>query len=678
MKQNIFLVLLFLSVTLQSFSQNEGKVVAKSFVKQDTILLRFGASSTELFREGLLKGYKIERFEDKIENTASKTEVIIPASKTIIQTYENSNDERLRDIANIIGDYLKNDNLEDKSNDFMFAVLLLSSSVDADFMQALGLIYKDTDIDEKAKYVYRISINNGKALTNKNSTIISVNSKKLDKNIDFESLKFEARIKRKNVFLQWNATELEPYYAGYWIEKSLDSINFTPLNNVPYQFLKSQYEQDKTDADYLDTAVVEGGTYYYRIRGINHFAEKGGYSNIVKVYVRKSLKGEVRIDSIYANKFDRIVNGNYLSFNANDDNQLSKFIVLRSDSMSFGYAPIDVPNLKEGTEFEFIVPSPLETGDRFYYKVAAISVDNDTIYSFHSYFFTLDQKPPEIPTGLKGTIDDNGIVLLEWDKNPDNDIRGYRVFWTNSLKEEFVESTTHFVEGTTYTDTISLRNLTSEIYYQIRAVDLNYNNSKNCKPVKLMKPDTIPPVPCVFTKYKVSLNGVYLAWNNSSSIDVENNILIRENSKTHFIDTLIQWSDTTSMFQDQMVIPGHTYIYTIITSDEQPNPAQTDPLAVIYETGTRLPVQNLESEVNREEKQIKLTWEQDNTDVYSYKIYRSKGDGSYKLYKTLKGIEVNEFIDSNLYINNIYHYKIKTVYKSGVNSSFSVVLDVTY
>ena len=89
---------------------------------------------------------------------------------------------------------------------------------------------------------------------------------------------------------------------------------------------------------------------------------------------------------------------------------------------------MDVPNQKAGSEFQFTLPSPLETGDRFYYKVAAISVDNDTVYSFHSYFFTLDQEPPSIPTGLKGTIDEKGIVSLEWNKNPDNDIRGYRVF----------------------------------------------------------------------------------------------------------------------------------------------------------------------------------------------------------------------------------------------------------
>jgi len=675
-KQLLFLSLLLFN--LVSFSQNEDKVAVMSFVKEDTIVLRFGASNSTLFREGLLKGYKIERFEGNIENTTTKTEVIVPSSKEILKSYKNSDNERLKEISSLINDYIEAENIDPKNDNFMFAMLLLSSSLDADFMNMLGLIYLDTDFDRKTKYVYRVSINNGEKLTNLNSMVVNVNPKKIDKNIDFESLEFESRIKRKNVYLKWDVTALEKNYAGYWIEKSLDSVNFKAINTTPYQFLKSQYEKDKTHADILDTAVVEGGTYFYRIRGINHFAENGGYSNIVKVYVRKSLKGEVRIDSVYANKFDRIVDGSYLSFEAKDDDQLSKFIVARSDSMAFGYEVIDVPNLKSGSDFEFIIPSPLETGERYYYKVAAISVDNDTVYSFHTYFFTLDQEPPSVPTGLKGTIDEKGVVSVVWTKNPENDIRGYRVFWANALNEEFIESTTHFVEGTNYSDTISLRNLTSEIYYQIRAVDLNYNNSQPCEPIKLMKPDTTPPVPCIFTKYKVSLEGVYFAWNNSSSIDVENNVLMRENSKTHIIDTLMQWADTISFYQDQTGIPGQTYIYSIITNDEKPNYASSDPLPIIYETGTRLPVKNLQSEVNREEKQIKLTWEQDLSDVYSIKIYRSKGDEAFRLFKTLTKLEVNEFLDSNLYINNVYHYKIKVVYKSGVNSAFSDVIDVIY
>lgn len=671
--KNVLFILFISLLSFTSFSQD--KVVAKSFVKKDTIIIRFGPSTPALLKKGLVKGYKIERFETNIDNLDSKKVVIIPPSIEIIDKYEEGNIKQQQVYAMITG-YLDSKDLDKKSEQFIFAMLLLSSSVDADYMNGLGLVYKDFSYDSKKKYVYRVSINDEGNTSD--SAVISVNPKDIDKNVNFESLEFEARIKREEVYLKWNASELDGNYSGYWIEKSLDSKNFTPLNKTPYQFFKSQYEQDKTHADFLDTAVVEGETYYYRIRGINHFAEKGGYSNIVKVYVRKSLKGEVRIDSVYADKFDRIVSGKYLSFETKDDNQLSKFIILKSDSMAFGYDVIDVPNSKTNSEFEFIVPSPLETGDRFYYKVAAISVDNDTVISFHTYFFTLDQKPPETPTGLKGTIDEKGVVSLEWNENPDNDIRGYRVFWANSLKEEFVESTTHFVEGTIYSDTLALDNLTSEIYYSIRAVDLNYNNSKQCEPVKLTKPDTIPPVACVIKKYKVSINGVYLKWNNSSSIDVESNILLRENYETHVVDTLLSWSDTTSYHQDTTGTVGTTYIYTIQTADEKPNMSHTEPIFVNYETGIRAPVQNLKSEVDREEKHIKLTWEQDNSNVYSYKIYRSKNDGNFILFTTLTKVELNEFIDSQLNMNNTYHYKIKVVFKSGVNSSFSNVIDVTY
>jgi len=86
----------------------------------------------------------------------------------------------------------------------------------------------------------------------------------------------------------------------------------------------------------------------------------------------------------------------------------------------------------------------------------------------------------------------------------------------------------------------------------------------------------------------------------------------------------------------------------------------------------------LSSSVNRESKSITLIWEQDNSEVYSYKIYRAKNDSKYRLYKTLKVPEINEFVDKALYINNVYHYKVKVVYKSGINSKFSKEIDVTY
>ena len=55
MKKQGLLLISFLIVNLISLAQNDGKVAAMSFVKEDTIVLRFGASNASLFREGLLK-----------------------------------------------------------------------------------------------------------------------------------------------------------------------------------------------------------------------------------------------------------------------------------------------------------------------------------------------------------------------------------------------------------------------------------------------------------------------------------------------------------------------------------------------------------------------------------------------------------------------------------------------
>ena len=104
---------------------------------------------------------------------------------------------------------------------------------------------------------------------------------------------------------------------------------------------------------------------------------------------------------------------------------------------------------------------------------------------------------------MEGLIDSNSVAKITWTAPNDKDLQGYRVFRSNSLKEEFVEKTTKPDLTTTYLDTLDLNNLTSEVYYFVRAVDQNYNNDENTEPILLLKPDTIPPVPGVIKAYEV-------------------------------------------------------------------------------------------------------------------------------------------------------------------------------
>ena len=59
-------------------------------------------------------------------------------------------------------------------------------------------------------------------------------------------------------------------------------------------------------------------------------------------------------------------------------------------------------------------------------------------YSNIVFKYPADTMPPSIPTGLKGVIDSAGICTLTWNQNPEDDIRGYRVFVSNDSTFEFL------------------------------------------------------------------------------------------------------------------------------------------------------------------------------------------------------------------------------------------------
>lgn len=651
-------------------SGQSSPVVLIHFTKKDTVLLRWAPVNADLMIESLNKGYTIERIEGSgsFENNSSLVTWKIEPFEKRKSVYLESNDEKLREFAELIEGFLSGSAESAESAQMLYGVLMLGTSVDIDLAQILGCFYIDSETGS-SNYTYRVRISGSETISN----TVFLNSSEITVDKSMTQLGGSSRPKLKQTYLSWEAHSLEQEYAAFWIERSTDSVHFERRNKNPYFFLKSQDEPNKTICDYVDTNVQEGQVYYYRITGINHFAETGKSSNIVKVYVPRSLYGEIHIDSVSANKSERKIDGAFVDYRSN--NKITKFVLLRSDSSAHGYSTIAEQDYLTNS-FSFNSTVPVESGDRYYYKVAAISPDNDTVYSFPYYFFTLDQIPPAVPTGLNGLINETGIVNLHWNLNAENDIRGYRVYRSNSLKEEFVEVTKHFSVNGIFTDTIALNNLTSEIYYSVSAVDLNYNNSKTCEPVKLAKPDTIAPVQAVFTDYLSDSKGVYLAWNNSSSTDVKQSLLIRQLDSEK--DTLMQWSDTTSSFVDSTGTSGEKYSYSILTSDYSMNQTASDLLNVNYETGVRTGVSDIQSAVNRELKQIELTWKLPEQEIYSIQIYRAKNDGPFTLYKTLRDPKALSFIDKDLSMNNTYRYKLKVIYKSGISSVLSDEISVTY
>ena len=650
-----YLIGIFSLFWVFSLSAQDQSIVLQSFVKEDTVQLRWATSTPESFIRGLEEGYVIER---KSESGTIRTFEIPPFEERKEKLFQHP-DSQVVFLTSFVEQFLNEKDQNDPQGPFF--LLSLSASTSNDIAQILGYYLVDPAVNNQT-YRYSIRIGNDSVIADE----ITVNAGQLSKNVVCTPLKAINHLKRKEVYLTWEAKTLVKDYGGYWLQRKTDTTDFKNLNETPLFYLTSQYEREKTIIDFLDTAVVEGQTYTYRVLPINHFGDLGSPSEEVSVYIGKRLSGSCRIDTVKGQGLERIIEATY--FQPNEPDEVAKWVLYRSDSVHQGYQFIkEIPYQTETVSFNYT--AKIITGDRHYFKLATVSPDSDTAWSFPYYYFTLDQEPPALPTEFKGIINDKGVATLTWTPPSDNDLQGYRIFRANSLKEEFVEITTQLSTIPSYHDTLALDNLTSEVYYAIRAVDLNFNNSPTSDPILLMKPDTIPPVASVFRKYKVQPEGIYLEWVNSNSEDLQNQILLRSDGIKN--DTILQFKEQFNSFVDSSCVPGKRYTYQLIALDEVQNSRSCEPISLVFEPGFRPAPSNLAGKVDRTNKKIDLTWENNTLEpIYAIRIYRAKNDGPFKLIETLHE-SVQAFEDNHISPNNMYQYKVKITYKSGKSSKMS-------
>lgn len=657
------LVILILLAGKQLVAQDK-TILLQSFIKKDTVQLRWAPSSADGLIEGLKKGYEVKRIN---KSTGEESRITIPSFNDRKLALYQSSDSLVLFMTSFI-DQLQSAGSQSKEAEAAFFMLSLSASTDRRIAEICGVYVEEIGLT-KGEYTYEINFAGSSGYADSNT----INTTILSKNPSCSELMGSSRVDLKEVYLNWEAKELNRDYGGYWIYKSLDGKSFEKLNTTPLYYFTSQFEPNKSTIDFIDTAVVEGMTYYYNIIPINYFADLGKASNTVKVYVQKRLTGICVIDTVRSTKFDRLIQVEYRALN--HEGEISEYLLYRSDKVDSGYVLVDKKALNSKT-VEFVYKANLLSGDRHYFKAAAVSPDLDTAWSFSYYHFSLDQEPPAMPTDLKGTISDSGVVYLTWTPPSDQDLRGYRVMRSNSLKEEFIE-VTHFLSTATYfRDTLPLNNLTSEIYYRMRAVDLNYNNSPLTEPILILKPDTIAPVPSLIHDYKVESDGIFIAWANSQSEDLSTQFIIRSTPNQR--DTILIFKNEASEFRDSSCVLGTRYSYQIVTVDKSGNMSYSDPISITFETGLRPGPSNLAGKVDRSAKNITLTWQiPQEQEIYSIQIYRAKNDGKLRLYKTFRE-SITSFEDKDLNPNNTYYYKIKIIYQSGHSSKMSEAVELVY
>jgi len=674
-KLNVFFFLLLISII--GYSQNKS-VYVKSYVKKGTVLLRWAPSDKKVFDVAIKNGYRITRYVK--ENNGLTSPVILSDNYKPYSIKDTMKWALLIQNSNngfIAYKVLANDDKsktpatkEQLNNEKMFyGLLLLSCDFDSEIAKATGLYFKDTTINPSNSYIYKIEVNSLPPVLKYIPATIEVNAGILSTNPTINNL--QAFVKNKQVKLKWKSTDFKNDFGAYDVERSTDSINFIKINKSPMILVSSQFEKKKDFITYNDTLSTVKTKYYYRIKGINHFGEQSNGSNIVTCIGYNELKSFPIIDSIRTIDNQKVF-VSWVMKDPSENSYVKEFVLLRSKKDKGAYSKIH-----QSKSIGSFVDTKPEASN--YYKIAAVSYGNDTAYSYSSLALIIDTIAPTIPKGLKAKVDSKGNVLLMWDKNPETDIRGYKIYKANALTEEFVQMNTEFAKIPDFKDKLNLKTLSKKIYYKVVATDNNYNNSDYSESIEVKRPDTIPPIAPIINDLKLSQNGIKISWIQSNSDDVRQYVLYHNNEKTKTDVKVKEWlaKDSLTSFIDTTIELGEGYRFKIVVIDEDDNMSISNYPYMKFETGYRKKVSNLMAEVNRTDKYIALSWTYANIEVDRFVIYRSKDTEPLSIIKTLKGTE-HSYLDKTPNMGNIYEYRIKAILKDGAESIISGAVKVEY
>ncbi len=645
--------------------------------------IRFFPDKKSVLEVGFKDGFIIERmlFDTTVKRKANDTLVYTEIARihpyadkqwesTISnqKTIEAKNDlELARDFLNNIEkkiggafDFEKGiaELKEQKSKeDFEYMVFALTALKNSDVAIALGLGFTDSTVIKGKTYFYRVRLI-GK------SNIYQIIP--VDYHIVAENLK---KGYENPVYVKQGDTELffawldVPELSGYFVERANPGeTNFIQLNKAPIHKLQGSDFTEESRSGYHDKDLINYQVYTYRFFGYTLFGEKVQFAE-----VKGMPKDLTPPENPFLPQPQHVKPNEVLvtwKMNPVPAPDLKGFFVARSENNEGDFKILHNAMLPKNTRT--FTDTTFIKGKTNYYIVQAIDTANNVSSSFPVSVTLIDSIPPVKPVFISGKIDSLGIVTITVVKNKEIDLMGYRLFQSNSTEHEFSAIYEGFVENdslnkeiqTVFKDTVTLNSLTPFIYYKIKALDFNYNQSEFSDILKVARPDTIPPVTPVFNNVIVREKEIELHFVPSSSEDVKEHIIYRKIDLKSDWEILKTTGAVVNKFIDTTVTTSITYFYSIRAMDE--NNLYSNYANMVYgkpyDTGIRPPVTNIT--VGLQDKKVVLTWDYPpNVKEPFFVIYKKNVKGELQHYARIKE---KTFTDNNTGKENVYAIKALT------------------
>lgn len=603
-----------------------------------------------------------------------------------------------------------------------------------------GLGFEDANIVKGERYLYRIS-----ALATGYTTVVGTVYIGLDDNESITKIppyEFAVSYVDSVAQINWNASLLKKYYSGYNLYRSINGQGYVKVNKSPLVSL-----DDDTNISYSDSLGIWNtttkkysfnltNTFAYKIQGITPFGDKGPFSEVYSGTVRRILRTyPIITDLIMKDTKDTAQMFTTLSwkFDPTQAALISGFRISYSDSASGVYQNIAGAIAPNGSNANYVRDiNEIQVKKTTYFKVTALANANagENKESFPSVISPMDSLAPLPPkmlsvtqiSAIKKGSDSLLIVQVNWQvdqpsKAENKHIVGYRVFRSQFLNEEGTQITNiDNIKGTSYRDTIYLStqsgyskldsvgkfikaqsdsnrtySINKGVYYQVIAIDTNYNQSKLSAKIKFRRPDKTPLPPAVFSKYEVNEDGIALSWSEYPIVEMFNDFkefqLIRatipnkyKNNKDSILnlknkDKRLIWyqiavipepSDTS--YIDVDVAADSMYAYCMLVKDSSNNVSASSIVIVQYSNTsnfdyTEPAITTFLVTKPTGKTYTKLNWTHTSTKVAEYQILRGVDESNLEILRVVGSTE-KEFFDEDIKTGSLYKYGVRALYNN--------------
>lgn len=555
-----------------------------------------------------------------------------------------------------------------KSNqDLTNMVLLLSALKNAKVANALGLSYIDNSVEKGKMYQYRTRLKTAPEIYKVLSPTFKIEA--VQKRVDYKNY-FYVNQGDSQLGFYWKEI---PTMHGYDIERSDNGFsNFKKLNNAPIYNLNGN---DVSASGYLDKNLENYKKYTYNFYAYSVFGER--------VHLFKMTTNSIDLTPPPNPKLNKPIHKSehevQLNWEITPTADLKGFAVARSENNKGKFDILHSKLLSKNTK-EFI-DTEFKKGKQNYYIVQAIDTANNVSSSIPFAVTLIDSIPPAKPTINTAKIDSFGNVQITISLNKEKDLMGYRLFRANSDTHEFSAIAEAFIDldstnttvQTIFKDSVTINSLTPNIYYRVKALDFNYNQSDFSDVSIVKRPDSIAPSSPVFKNVKVFENKVELDFSLSQSKDVKTHFMYRKTDINGNWNQLYELEKEQTTYIDTTVEKGKTYYYSLRAMDNS-NLYSEYAISVYanpFDKGLRPNISNFT--VSTKDKEVILNWEytKELKNVY-FVIFKKDLKGKLKQFK--QTVEPS-YIDTSPKEGTV-SYAVKAFTKDGGQSKLSEIIDI--